>query len=291
MVNNLVFYNTYHNGDVHYGREFIKRFAAHIPAVQKFYVHNKHPKTSLGCLNYGQAGNLPMEEHVFMSGGDLFINTWIGTDHRKFLQYGGVTMEGNYAMYTAAARHIKNLLNIDIPIEPIENYLPEIDFSRFKTDDITYFFDCPTPKVKVFIVNSNVMSGQSNNFDFDPIVAKLARAYPTVLFIMTNKSSLNQQNVIYTPDIHGISDGCDLVENSFISTKCNIIVGRGSGSFCFSCIKENWLDNTKSILGIGYKRGETLWYDSKNCSFTDDFSEENVYKTIESLIRKHDERN
>lgn len=287
MLDNLVFYNTFHNGDVHYSREFVKKFSNIIPAHNKLYIHNKHPKITLGCLPHQQAGNMPMEEHVFKHENNLFINTWIGTDHRKYL-FNGVTMDGNYAMYTAAAYHIKKLLHIEIPIEPIENYIPEIDFSPFLVDRINDFFTaCKSTKVKVFIVNSNVMSGQSENFDFDPIITKLATMHPQVLFFVTNKGLVSLHNVIYTPDINGVTDGCDLVENAYISTKCNIIVGRGSGSFCFSCIKENWLDNSKSILGIGHKRAETLWYDSKNCTFTDNFTNDNIINHIETLIRKH----
>lgn len=286
MLSNLVFYNNYHNGDVHYGRGFIINFAKHIPAQRKWYIHNKHIKTSLGVLEYRSAPQMPMEAHVFKNNNDLFINCWIGADHRKFLT-DGVTMEGNYAKYIEAAKHIKDIIGVSVPIEPIDHYIPEIDFNLFNVSRIDSFFAAQERKIKVFVVNSDVMSGQSSNFDFDPIIGRLADTYPNVLFILSNKKSLLKDNVVYASDINGVHDGCDLCENAYISKKCNVIVGRGSGSFCFSCIKDNWLDESKSILGIGYRRKETLWHDTKNCSFTDNFSEDNVYNSIETLIRKY----
>jgi hypothetical protein len=69
---------------------------------------------------------------------------------------------------------------------------------------------------------------------------------------------LNKDNIKYTKDIINIRDN-DLNEISYISTFCDIIIGRGSGPYCFSTIKSNLLNKNKIFIGFTNLIEDAKW--------------------------------
>ena len=95
------------------------------------------------------------------------------------------------------------------------------------------------------MINNNIPLTIRIALDTDSVVEKLSEKYPNVLFFLTMKTNINKENVAYTSDI--IKLDCDMNENSYLSTKCDIIVGRPSGSYCFTMVKENFIKNKQFI--------------------------------------------
>ena len=87
-----------------------------------------------------------------------------------------------------------------------------------------------------------------DKIDINHLIEKLSDNYPHIDFILTEKSNIVKNNVLHTSDII-MTSGCDLNEISYLSTKCDIIVGRASGPYCFTHVKENML-NTNKIPNI-----------------------------------------
>ena len=71
------------------------------------------------------------------------------------------------------------------------------------------------------------------------------------------------ENTFYTRDIINY-DGCDLNENSYLSTKCDIIIGRASGPHAFAGVYDNFMDENKIIYSITRNKYEGIWFSEGN---------------------------
>jgi hypothetical protein len=117
-----------------------------------------------------------------------------------------------------------------------------------------------------------------------PIIISLATKYPTHTFICTHRINTSCNNIKFTEDIIKV-EGCDLNEIGYLSTFCDIIIGRNSGPFCFSTNTEN-INNSNTIF---YAFGEDittcfLYEIDLNCTFV--FEYFNNLQSIESSIEK-----
>ena len=73
-------------------------------------------------------------------------------------------------------------------------------------------------------------------------------------------------------------------EISYLSTKCDTIVGRGSGSYTFSLISENLLNESKKfvaftnteIVGLGLRQNDYKC----QLNWSNDYSQDNIIKKI-----------
>lgn len=268
----VIFVNLFHNGDIHCSREFIKHFKS-VYTGEVSYCHFNDKKTTQDLnINYihpssfgfsVDSSTIPFIEEREDS---ILVNTWVGADDRKYLYMHGCTLDTNYVLWTDIYARLSKMLNINITINDKQSYIPTLDYSIINKSPIDDFFASTGNKHNIFIVTSNVCSGQSHNFDFKPIVEYLAMRFPEKNFIISNEMNTHFNNIIYAKNISRTSDKCDLIENSYISTKCNAIIGRGSGSFCYSIVKENYLSN-KRIIGIGHKPEEIFWAKPQNGIF------------------------
>ena len=91
---NVVFYNNYHNGDIHYSREFIKFFINNIHSKNYYYIHPNDPrilldvkrltiKTPIEIVEKWEKLELntykkDKETNILRYTDTLYINTWIG---------------------------------------------------------------------------------------------------------------------------------------------------------------------------------------------------------------------
>lgn len=285
MLNKLIFYNPYHNGDLHLSRAFVEFFIKNKTAKEYIYCHNQNPEVlrHVKHLNFYplkdaliQNEQLPgtfIDRPELNLSNSLFLNTWIGQQNKKFYNpYNGCTLQGNYELYKS---HIKTF-NLDLQLEEIDKYIPQI---KLRNQRIQQYFKFLYPGKCVFISNGYVHSGQAYNFDFDPIIDQLSNDYPDYLFVLTNRFNLEEKdNLIYTRKIHG-KLGFDMNENSYISKYCKFIIGRSSGSFVFSIVKENWLDPEKVIIGFGHSESDAFWYKPKGKSVFYNGSSD-IYKII-----------
>ena len=279
MIKKIIFYNNFHNGDVHFSRGILKIVSNYFPDSEYFYLH-KNKKGLLKDLTYITESDLDeycdIEESVRFIDDKIYINTWYGQNHRKYLNIGGTTL----LTIKLILENILNLLNKQHLIED-RDLLPSMEFENIKTPNVPKDFN-------VLICNNNSMSGQANNVNLNEMINIISENNPHIIFYVTDKINLNKQNIIYTSDI--TKNTPDLVEISYISTKCKIIVGRASGPYSFSITDTNLLDESKSFFALcnEYKTG--IW-DSNiaNCKYYHGSynNVDTITETIQNIINSY----
>jgi hypothetical protein len=136
----------------------------------------------------------------------------------------------------------------------------------------------------IFISNGDVQSKQSLNFDFAPIIRNLSSRFPNYIFLITNDIDNKSSNVIYTGNITNRKQ--DLLYLSYFSTLSNVIIGRSSGPYTFSLVKENLLDENKTLIGFTNIEAESYFYENKKCKFlwSNNYDINNIENIITSNI-------
>ena len=294
--NRVVLYNSHHNGDIHYSREFARYFIKNIPANEYYFIHQNSPRLVMDIPEIKSHGpeapvevtqkwtSLSQETHFQEIDGTLYINLWVGRNHRIYLQnYNDCTINANYAACQDACEQ----LGLSRDIGPLESFIPEYDYSPFNTEHIDNFINSKQNKLKVLISNGECLSGQADNFDMSPAINKLCLEYPDVIFLATNESHTLEHgypNLYYTSDIINIQFG-DLVENSYLSTHCDIIVGRASGAFCFACTKANWISD-KPVICFSHRKEEGMWAENSTGIWTNFQNSDNLFNVIAEQLNK-----
>ena len=243
---NLYFYNFWHNGDVHYSREFVKDIISKTKFDNYFYAHNNKfgllkDIEKLKEIEFDLIGDNKLNTlNCFKKNDDIFVNTWVGQMNMKYLTYG-ININSNYMIYN----DIYKFLNIDLG--DIKNYIPQINFNYANKKNIDLFFE--NKSKNILICNGKICSNQSTQQNFEPIIFKLAENFSNFNFIFTdNSDKIYANNIFYTDDIIGIDilKKTDLLEVSYLSTFCDIIIGKESGPFAFSTIEKNLMNDKKT---------------------------------------------
>lgn len=287
-ITKISYYNNFGNGDLHYSREFIKFFNKQIP-VETTYTHIRCPYI-LRDISSKFEKHLNTKIHdpnhigLYIENETLFFGTWIGQNYGKWLQPNGCTINNNYKMYS----YIASLLGISLSDE-IE-YIPTIDYSKYDIDNIKIIKD-----KNILVSNGPCMSGQTRNFDMNPIIIELATKHKSCSFYITHGFKTDLKNII---DVNLLinTEKSNLNEISYLSTFCDIIVGRGSGPFCFTHVKENLFDKNKTYISCGNNEKEINWITIKDYlvkeqakqlwNNSDNGCEQILYKMIDEEINE-----
>lgn len=265
MFNKLYFCNNYHNGDLHLSREFVKDIMNKIEAKEYFYSYNpslarKEVIKDIDVIPIHYVNGVhPHHENYKIIGDDLYINTWVGLKNNQYIYEvnKGCSLDTNYKIYTDTYR------SLDIFLEEKEFYIPEIDFDKVEKRNVNDFLYKHDGKNKILISNGKVNSGQSFPFDMNGVISLLSSEFKDYVFILTDSNNrIDKDNIFYTDDIIKI-DGSDLLEISYLSRYCQIIIGRGSGPYIFSQIKDNIDKHFVGIVNSCYINNP-FWYDFKN---------------------------
>jgi hypothetical protein len=265
-VKTLNFFNLFHNGDLHSGREFVKDVILKLNSEDNFYYHSNSNNVladiDVKFVNVSNSNKpLNMYELYYEDSDNIYINTWYNP-HFGHKHYG-CTIEALYYNFNIVYE------KLNIPLHNIEDYIPTINYNKYHIGNVDDFFKNSKFSKYVFISNGNTKSGQSNNENLENKVENLSTQHSDYLFILSDKNNINKENVVFSRDIIK-SSGCDLNENSYISTKCDVIIGRESGPFFFSYVKENVLTEKKQTI-IDICNCETYLSDkyyNKNKKFT-----------------------
>jgi len=292
---NIAFYNAWHNGDLHVSRTFIRYVIENIKVSSYHYLHNNPRKILQDIPNLQQEKyvfNISNKQGYFKMGDNVYINTWYCSYNNEYLRNKEMTI---FVLFNIFKRTLKEVFNHDMLNDPLF-FLPKIDYSKFNIDSINKFLTIDKRK-KILICNNEVESGQSENFNFDPVIKTLADQYPDILFLISNmKEHIQKNNIIYCNNI--MSHTSNLNEISYLSKFCNIIVGRLSGPQSFSTVHDNLLDPNKKFItfirtGInGYMFGDgsfgvtSVLPEGKRAKFihTDNFEFENIVNVIKGEI-------
>lgn len=286
-MNKICFFNHFHNGDIFHSKSFIEEIINSIDADFS-YAHSNHSNL-LKDLNikHQSIPDISCTTKFLELDGILYVNTWIGSYFVKGEKYyGECTLRFSYEMFSKIYDELNKRLGCELKLSSIEKYIPNIKFSEFNILNIESYIQQDLNK-KILFCNGPCLSGQcAYHGDMQPIINSLAGKYPNITFIVTHRISTDLQNIKYTGDLIDSSEG-DLNEIGYLSTFCDIIIGRNSGPFCFSTNKRN-VDNSKITF---YAFGEDvltcfLYEIDLDCSFIFEYFNglENLETSIDKLI-------
>lgn len=256
MSQKIVFFNHFHNGDLHVSRGIIRHIINKVHQIDSnvnfvyTHPHSRDVLADIPKLEFDSQAILELNDaHVNLNeiNGDIYINTWYGQQKWKYMNRYGLTMD---CLYMALNDSCQNLWGFSLSesTEDFSVFFPTIDYSKYQIAHIKNWLPSH-PEKKVFVSNGLAMSGQATNFEMTPIIVELAQNHSDKIFILSNKESNMPlpSNVIYSSDIIN-KQSFDLNENSFLSTHCDVIIGRSSGASTFAMTQENLFQKKKKIL-------------------------------------------
>lgn len=283
----ICFYNHLHNGDVFNSKKFVDQISRSID-TEFYYAHSNHPKilSDLEFVKYKKLGDIPKGEKFFEDDEYFYINTWIAPYFEPGVQYfGECTLRFLYVMYAKIFEVLNDKFKINLVLDDVEMYFPSIDYKKYDVSSVDAF-DCGN---KVLFCNGPCLSGQSSyNGDMSEIINHLASLSPNKIFFVTHEIKTNKDNIIFTKDLFTNSDSCDLNEISYLSTKCDLIVGRNSGPFCFTNTYENLMDSKKTFFAFGSRETDCFPYGIDiMCNFIFEYfnTEEKILESLQELIK------
>jgi len=257
MFSSIKFYNHFGNGDVFESREFVRHLMEIIPAEEYIYYTNKSPRILMDILTLQVSNKFEkeMQADKFWTIKDniLYINTWIGRDSKYVLPGSGCTIEMLYKMYNDLLEELGYTERLR---DNVLTYLTWFGYGMYDIWDIIPFIESFKSK-KVFISNGIVTSNQAENFDMSELISNLADKFQNIIFLVTSplEESFTRSNIIDANTLIKDKQDSNLVELSFLSTFCDLIIGRNSGPQVFSWTKNNCLGGNK--INITLTRKET----------------------------------
>lgn len=294
MIDTVIFFNWFHNGDIHVSRCFISEIKKYLNNSIKFFYFHKNDSNLLSDIDNLEIirNNIGLNEHVIslQKNNILFLNTWYAADNRKYYNKYGLSFNCLYYLFEEHINRYFGLSLKNIATDPCIFY-PEINYNKFYIHNIDKWNDVYKSYKKVLFCNCNAASGQSFNFSMDTIIDNMSKKYRGTLFITTNPTTVINDNVFYSKNIINKTLGSDLNENAYLGEKCDIIIGRLSGAHTFCYNKTNMFKNNKKFVCFTNDYNEALWYDSKNYALpytcTIDFSNTSNIFEAQNIIDKN----
>ena len=250
MIKSVVFYNHFHNGDLHVSRQIVRKIAEKLSDKYDFYYTHVNNESILKDIPIKYSKNLIKNTKAkgadFILDDKLYISTWYGASNFKYLHKYGTSFNCLYHSLDDVCQRRFNFSLKEFG-EP-ESLISKIDFSKCDIQDIDSFLSKHTNK-RVLVCNNLVDSGQAKNFPMYPAINQISKKYPHIDFMITNyeKGSKisSHNNIYYLPELIKIKP--DLNEIAYLSTFCNMIIGRYSGPYTFSLIQENLMKDIKYL--------------------------------------------
>jgi len=292
---NIVFFNPFHNGDLFVSKEFVRQIITELPGVCVLFHHNNNVKVlqdlniqfEHGTRLFGKRkSSLPA---VFENDNTLYINTWLGS-YKNLGMYNspaGINLHSMKTVFSYVFDQINFRFNSNLTIKDLQNYIPEIDYSMFNVNNVDNFLKNRNNSKKILISNGPVFAKQSISDDFSEILNKISNKFLDVDFICTHPTKCVSKNIFYTKDIILDNSGCDLNEISYLSNFCSIIIGKNSGPYIFSIVKNNVSDTSKTFIQFNTTETDSLFYDSNlpvKYVWSNNFDPLEIYNTIEKSL-------
>lgn len=283
----ICFFNHYHNGDIFHSKSFVQEIVNSID-VEFSYAHSNHPNLLKDLeIKHETIPDISHSVRFLEDGDTLYVNTWIGSyfvEGEKY--YGECTLRFSYEMFSKIYDELNTRFGSNLKLSSIESYVPSVDYDKFYISNIDNYIQLDTNK-KILFSNGPCLSGQCKYYgDMHPIINSLAEKYKNITFIVTHKLDTNHENIKFTSDIIK-SPECDLNEIGYLSTFCDIIVGRNSGPFCFSTNKQNINNPNTTFYAFGEDITTCFLYEiDLNCAFIFEYFSnlENIESSIDKLI-------
>jgi hypothetical protein len=281
----ITLFNDNHRGDLFLSRMFIQPLLNLNAEITFYHNQNKYFFNDIEkkYSNFKEVCGIPKE--IDTKGDDILennlINCWIAKGGGKYVINEGCSFFAYKNMVDVIYKHY----NLDI-YKNNEELLPIINFDYLDSKSLLKDFMTNLKdryKKIILISNGNVESGQAINFDFNSTINFLANKNKDCLFLLTQNTNINLQNVLYTSDITKLNP--DLLEISYISTFCDIIVGRTSGPYTFCTHKDNIMDNNKTFICFSFNKKEGAWFEDGNAKWI--WSDNQSVTNVMSLLDKN----
>ena len=244
MINNIIFYNQYHNGDCFVGKGWVRNIMQQLPDIKFSYAHKNHPDIikDIGCdhvtsESFGKFHQLDRMVRIAQDDDTLYINTWCSAFQGELF---GHHQHSNYIiqhrMYEMYCEQLTNILGR--PVTQSSNphdYLPEIDFNQYNVEGALDFLTL-AGRINLFC-NGPANSGQSGIGDMRFTIDYLCREFPQETFVATHDVGLKHDNLHYTSNIFNLES--DLNQIAFLSQRASLIVGKNSGPYSYCQFKRN----------------------------------------------------
>lgn len=281
----ITLFNMFHNGDLFYSRDIIQNL------IRRGYYITYFHKMPPGVFE--DITNIREEMFATIHKNTLFRQNMRINKHPKYgyntwvaLHFDGSPYKTSVCNWVMKKAQRSIFKQHGIALEPDdEQTLPVVNFKNLN-NKITKNIDnkltplCAKFKKTVLLSNGPANSGQHwdisdkdnrllNESKIQNIYCELIKQTPQILYIITDKQDIEQKlrecnNVIYTDNItSGLRP--DLLYISYISLKCNIIIGYPSGPYIYTQTEENLNDSNKHYICYCKKQVETLPH-SEICS-------------------------
>jgi hypothetical protein len=282
MKETITLYNHFHYGDIFLSRMLIKGLS------EKFNIKFYH-KLNVGLFDdldfVEEIGNIPNNFSLHQTNLEQkIVNTWIGQNHMSYIK--NTSVKGcNFDNYFRMIQDVLNYYNI--PIREKEYYLPTIYYDKLKDFETikNNFLDLKNKFEKcILISNGKVLSAQSLNFDFTPILNKLSEKYPKYLFLVTEDISFKKDNIKSTYELTNRIP--DLLYISYFSTQSEVCIGRSSGPYTFSMNYDNFMNNQKKFISFNNTESEGFFYNNHKFNFvwSNNYDLGHIYNTINNNL-------
>lgn len=302
-INNIVFFNSWHNGDCFVGKEYIKKLIGNLKQIGDFNFYCLHYQSEkiLKDLEAKHIRvNLPEEvdtlDIVKVVGDTMYINTWIGvfsplfTKTQQHCNYSILSISWPIIFYLVEQKlGLKfQLINRQDRTDPADG-IPTTDWTKYDIAPVKNFvFD----KKKIVLICNNEGNSFQNHFskigNLENTIAQLASKHPETTFVCTQRVNVSYSNVFYTSDIFSGVAGGDLNEIAYLSTFCSLIVGKNTGPYTFCQVKDNAFREDCIFYSISDRHSDTLLYNIDNikCShyFFNGKEEKNIIFTLDAII-------
>lgn len=269
-VERIVFYNACNNGDLHVSREIVRytiRVAREHGIKEFAYCHRNAPEIlrDIEGLEHWTPDRLPIDQcnvvrELRDDGKTWALNTWYAASPVWGINGGGFGMTLNTLIALFKAHFEKMGLPWTNP--PVETFIPRMKWEKFYIESAIKFLaldHCTTWKKNVLFCNGSAMSGQAklNDVATNVLLERLVLGHPDVLFFYTSpqavtKDVLLADNAIATDAVIGTPPWgrCDLNENAFLGSRCDVIIGRASGPYSFCLNTDVLLDPSKTMIAL-----------------------------------------
>ena len=257
---NIVFYNYFHNGDIHLSRTFVQKIIETISALNSninfYYAHRNNPTllSDIPHLIHSPAHFSQIKSEKlgdFIIGDSLYINTWYASNNFAYMNNYGITFDCLYALFDDVCRRQFSFGLADIAANPCD-FFPNINYANYQINNITTWVS-NVPNKKILISNCSPLSDQAHNLNLTSITCQISKLFKDYYFILTNRQNVNQKqypNVLFSGDIIKKPGPFDLNENAFLSTFCDVIVGPASGAFTFAMTQDNFFNRKEAMIGL-----------------------------------------
>jgi len=271
-----------HYGDLFTCKGFVQQIQEELgKQIKILYWHECHPK-ALTDLNFESCELSLTKQELFLPYVEkeniLYVNLW-RAQREEFSGKVGVNHEFLQRAWKRIFQKINNFFNTSLIVKNMEHYVPNIDYAPYKENfKLKRYIEASINTKKILVSNGPATSGQSFADNMSYSIKQLATRYKNIDFICTSKFKNDLQNVKFTDDI--IDPGevvhkeknsrgtCDLNEISYLSTFCNIIIGKNSGPFIYCLTKDNLFDKNKSIVSFQKRlTDDMLLYLKYDCDY------------------------